>query len=143
MIVPKDSELFPTDSEHKCKNYYVGEINAGDVVVLNSDGCFEASSSASDSNVVGIESGDRGRFRLKSGCDEREEQGQRQIGLVGFVLANVTNQGGAINIGDSLVTSDKKGHLKKAPDDAGFRSVVAIARATSNVVSAQIEVIIK
>ena len=145
LIAPSGSALFPVTSSHKCKNYYVGEINAGDAVILNSDGYFQATVSASNFDLVGIESGERGEYRLKSGSAEREEQGQRQIGLVGFVKANVTNQGGAISVGDVLVPSNLQGHLMKSTQIESFndwRAVAAKARESFNEATGSIEVII-
>jgi len=92
---------------------YKGDINAGDLIVINQDGYYERSSKPNDSTIVGIESGNRGRFRLKEGTLEREE-GQRQVGMVGHVLVNVSIENGAIIPGDALTTSSVPGHAMKA-----------------------------
>ena len=113
------SELIvPLDFEGETGNgvrFYSGEINAGDLIVINNDGNYERSTQSYDSTIVGIESGDRGRFRLKEGTLERTE-GQRQVGLVGHILVNVTSENGSINPGDFLTTSSLPGHAMKATE---------------------------
>jgi len=93
--------------------HYVGDIEAGDLVVINDNGYYERSSKPYDSSVVGVESGNRGRFRLKAGSLEREE-GQRQVGMMGHILVKVSLENGPIRPGDSLTTSSLPGHAMKA-----------------------------
>ncbi len=102
---------------------YAGDIEAGDLVVINSEGYYERSSTPYDSSVAGVESGDRGRFRLKAGSFEREE-GQRQVGMMGHILVKVSIENGPIRPGDSLTTSSLPGYAMKAT-----RPVYVVGRA--------------
>ena len=92
---------------------YFGGIEAGDVVVINDDGNYERSQEPYDYSIAGVESGDRGRFRLKAGSIEREE-GQRQVGMMGHILTKVSIENGPISPGDPLTTSSLPGHAMKA-----------------------------
>jgi hypothetical protein len=109
LIVPTD---FTKDAGDGVR-MYSGKINAGDLIVIDERGNYARSSKPYDSTIVGIESGDRGRFRLKNGTPERAE-GQRQIGLVGHVIVNVSLENGQIRPGDSLTSSSLAGHAMKA-----------------------------
>jgi hypothetical protein len=91
---------------------YAGDIEAGDLVVINEDGYYERSSTPYDSSIAGVESGDRGRFRLKAGSFERAE-GQRQVGMMGHILVKVSLENGPIKPGDPLTTSSTPGHAMK------------------------------
>jgi hypothetical protein len=94
---------------------YVGNIEAGDLIVINKNGYYERSTRSYDPLVVGVESGDRGRFWLKAGSLEREE-GQRQVAIMGHILVNVSAENGPIRPGDSLTTSSLPGHAMKATE---------------------------
>lgn len=92
---------------------YFGGIEAEDVVVINDDGNYERSQEPYDYSISGVESGDRGRFRLKAGSIEREE-GQRQVGMMGHIITKVSIENGPIRPGDPLTTSSLPGHAMKA-----------------------------
>jgi hypothetical protein len=92
---------------------YVGDIEAGDLVVINGNGYYERSSKPYDNLVVGVESGNRGRFKLDDESMEREE-GQRQVGIMGHILVNVSIENGPIRPGDSLTTSSLPGRAMKS-----------------------------
>lgn len=109
LIVP---EGFEKDT-HDGVILYAGEIDGGDLIVINADGEYERSSKPYDSALAGVESGERGRFRLKTGSLERVE-GQRQVGIVGHIQTNVSIENGPIRPGDSLTTSSTPGHAMKA-----------------------------
>ena len=94
---------------------YVGDINAGDIVVINENGDYERSTIPNDPMIVGAESAERGRFRLKEGSQERAE-GQRQVGIVGHIIVNVSAENGSIHPGDPLTTSSTPGHAMKATE---------------------------
>ena len=111
MIPPGFSKEVPAGTRT-----YAGDIEAGDIIVINGDGYYERSSKPYDATIVGAESGNRGQFRLKEGTKEREEEGQRQVGIVGHVLVNVNLENGVINPGDPLTTSSTSGQAMKATE---------------------------
>ena len=111
LIVPVGFEKEVNDGVRS----YVGDIDAGDLIVINDNGDYVRSNTSYDSSIVGVESGDRGRFRLKEGTPEREE-GQRQVGIMGHVLVNVSLENGPIKPGDSLTTSSLPGHAMKSTE---------------------------
>lgn len=109
LIVPLDFKK----EVHDGTGYYTGEIGAAQIIVLNGEGYYERSSKPYDAKIAGIESGNRGLYDLREGSTDRRE-GQRQLGLIGHVKLQVTNENGLIKPGDFITTSSTPGAGMKA-----------------------------
>ena len=91
-------------------NLVPGETaEAGDVVVVDLSGLnqYRKSSSAYAKNVAGVIS-DTGAFVIGAGGNDRAA-----LSLAGLVKVKVSNENGAIAVGDSLVTASKPGYAMK------------------------------
>lgn len=81
-----------------------GQIEPGDVVVINPTGGLERSSTAYDRRVAGVVSG-AGTYRPGIVLDRQAGSERRPVALVGKVYCKADAQFGSIGIGDLLTSS--------------------------------------
>ena len=104
-----------------------GQIEAGDVVVIDPAGSLERSSTSYDKKVAGVVSG-AGRYRPGIVLDKQEAVDRLPVALVGKVYCKVDAQFGPIEVGDLLTSSPTSGHAMKAADPVrSFGAVIGKA----------------
>jgi len=102
-------------------------IEAGDVVVINSAGTLDKSSTPYDKKVAGVVSG-AGKYRPGIVLDKQAAGDRHPVALVGKVFCKVDAQYGQIEIGDMLTSSPTAGHAMKAQDPTrSFGTVIGKA----------------
>jgi hypothetical protein len=121
----------------------IPELQPGTVVVLNSEGALQESSSAYDKKVAGVVSG-AGDYRPAIVLDKRtSEQGRATVALIGKAYCKVDAQYGAIDVGDLLTTSPTPGHAMKASEPSrAFGAVIGKALRPCNAGSGLIPILI-
>jgi hypothetical protein len=90
----------------------VDGLEAGDVLVVGSDGVLKRSTTAYEPSVVGVHSTEPG-FVGGNGDDDNAS-GKAPVAILGVVPVKVSGQNGAIMPGDLLTTSALPGHAMKA-----------------------------
>lgn len=100
----------------------------GTVMALGDGGRLQPSQRAHQRSVVGVVSG-AGSYAPGIVLDKQRGQPHRRpIGLMGKAFVKVTDEGGAIAIGDLLTTSSTEGHAMRAADPlAAFGAVIGKA----------------
>jgi hypothetical protein len=103
-------------------------IEAGTVMVIDSEGALRPSDRPYDKRVAGVISG-AGNYKPALILDKQEFSNNRQpIALMGKVYCKVDAQYGAIEVGDLLTTSPTPGYAMKADDPMkAFGSVIGKA----------------
>ena len=103
-------------------------IEAGTVMVIDSEGALRPSDRPYDKCVAGVISG-AGNYKPALILDKQEFSNNRQpIALMGKVYCKVDAQYGVIDVGDLLTTSPTPGHAMKADDPMkAFGSVIGKA----------------
>ncbi len=99
-------------------------VEPADVLIIDNQATakLKKSQHSYDTKVVGIVSSnpavllDDSHMTISPAIDIPSQENQAAIALAGRVHCKVTDQGGAIVIGDLLTTSDIKGHAMKASD---------------------------
>jgi hypothetical protein len=93
---------------------------SGDVLVIMKDGTIGLSQSAFDTTLAGVYSENPGFLGDEQisqyGLDVAEEmsdEGRIKVAILGIVPVKVTDEGGAIEPGDMLTTSNTPGHAMK------------------------------
>lgn len=87
----------------------------GTVMCLNGDGSLVPSTEAYDSKVAGIIAG-AGNFKPGIVMDKKGGYSRRAVAMVGKVYCYADAANGAIEAGDMLTTSHRKGYAMKATD---------------------------
>jgi hypothetical protein len=112
------------------------EAQPGTVMVLDDDGLVHPSHREYDKRVAGVVSG-AGDFRPAVVLDKGQVPEKRAtIALVGKVYCKVDAQEAAIEVGDLLTTSSRRGHAMKAADPMQAFGAV-IGKALSSLPSGQ------
>ena len=109
---------------------------AGDVVEIDPDhpDSFRLSSEAASPRVAGVISTDPGvALNARHGAEQTMDG--PALALAGRVPVKVTNEGGAIRIGDLLVSAPTPGHAMRAPDAPRPGTVIGKALHTSDAAS--------
>jgi hypothetical protein len=105
-------------------------LEAGTVVVIDTDGSLRQSSEPYDGKVAGVVSG-AGAYRHALVLDQRpSDEGRVPVALIGKVYCKVDATHSPIKVGDLLTTSSTPGHAMKATDPAkAFGAVIGKALA--------------
>jgi hypothetical protein len=103
-------------------------IEAGTVMVIDSEGALRPSDQAYDKRVAGVISG-AGNFKPGIVLDKQESSNNRMpIALLGKVYCKVDAQYGAIEVGDLLTTSPTPGHAMVASESVrAFGTIIGKA----------------
>lgn len=119
------------------KRFFTGTVEAGDVLMVvqapwdSTVGAVTRTTGAYQ-QPLGIESGLRGNYKLTP------DNPQRQVGMMGEVWANVSDEGGDIAPGDQLVSATAPGVLMKADTkDVRYIPGVVVGRANAAFLSAK------
>lgn len=116
LTVGKDIILANADCAEDFDVSGVATVEAGTVMVLDSEGALSACHKAYDKCVAGVISG-AGDYKPGIVLDKRPTSNNRQpIALLGKVFCKVDAQFGAIEVGDLLTTSPTSGHAMKTSD---------------------------
>lgn len=102
-----------------------GDLDAGDVLVINSDGILTRSTQPYQTNLAGVYSTQPGFVAGQP--IESELEGYIPLAMVGVVPVKVVDENGAIQPGDLLTSSSTPGHAMKADGDAPQGSVIGKA----------------
>lgn len=128
------AELIPT----------VGEApQIGDVVEIDPqhEDRFRLSSSANSTRVAGVISTDPG-VTLNAPAGAHQDATGPALALVGRVPVKVTNENGAIRIGDLLVASSTPGHAMRAPQQPAPGTVIGKALTRFDQPNGQVEMLV-
>jgi hypothetical protein len=100
-------------------------LEAGDVLVIGSDGKLARSTQAYQENVAGVHATKPGL--LGGAHDGADLAGKVPLAVVGIVPVKVTNENGRIKPGDKLTASSTTGHAMKAGRHAEIGTVIGKA----------------
>ncbi len=92
-----------------------GEYEAGDVLVIGSEGKFSLSSDPGSTLVAGIYS-TKPAFIGGSSINTEDNAGKIPMAVMGIVPCKVSVENGRISAGDLLVTSSKAGYAMRSVD---------------------------
>ncbi|MHC4925324.1 MAG: hypothetical protein ACYTG4_14810, partial [Planctomycetota bacterium] len=123
-------------------------FSAGDVVVIDRKARrgFTLSTARESGLVAGVVSANPG---VIGGLDpvaavtKNRQERRINLGIVGIVPVNVTDENGAIEPGDLLVTSSTAGHAMKAPAKPRIGTVLGKALGTHTEGRGQVEVLLR
>ncbi len=104
------------------------DVEPGDVVVIDDEGCLAVAAQAYDRRVAGVVSG-AGALRPALVLNRRQGYDRRHpVSLNGTAFCKVDSAYGAIAVGDLLTTSQTPGHAMRASDPArAFGAVIGKA----------------
>jgi len=101
------------------------DLDAGDVLVINSEGILTRSTQPYQTNIAGVYSTEPG-FVGGQPIDS-EPEGSIPLALVGVIPVKVVDENGAIQPGDLLTSSSTPGYAMKADGDAPQGSIIGKA----------------
>jgi len=111
-----DITLRNADCAEEFEVWSTAEAEPGTVMALADDGRLRPSCRAYETGVVGVVSG-AGAYRPGIVLDKQPGRPHRRpIAMIGKVCVKVTDECGAIGVGDLLVASSTPGHAMRAAD---------------------------